>query len=71
MITAKTLSLMVINAAQAKGYNGVMSLSVDVKKKTGLSQPRVSKVWSGHLNAKIGDYITVMKFLKTNIEIKV
>lgn len=62
----KDLSLMVILAAKEAGYTGVMALSVAVKKKVGLSQPRVSKVWNGNLDAKIGDYIMVMKFLKAN-----
>lgn len=65
-----TLSTMVINAAKVKGFTGVMKLSVAVKKKTGLTQPRVSRVWNGKPEAKMGDYITVMKFLNTDINIK-
>ena len=66
----ESLSTMVIEAAKEKGFNGVMALGVAVKKKTGLSQPRVSKAWRGNTDAKIGDYATIMKFLDSNLVVK-
>lgn len=63
------LSKMVIDTAKEKGFNGVMELTVAVQKKHGLNYARVTKVWNGLLTAKIGDYITIMTFLESDIVI--
>lgn len=66
-MTNDFLAGMVQNAANEKGYPGVMALSEAVKEIYGINYERVSKVWKGLYSAKIGDYIIVMEFLESDI----
>lgn len=65
-ITNDDLSKIVQDAAEEKGYTGVMKLAEAVNFKTGLSTERTRKVWKGLFEAKVGDYIIVMGFLDTS-----
>jgi biotin synthase-related radical SAM superfamily protein len=55
----KQLSKIVQDAAKEKGIEGVMALT----KVSPLSYERTRKVWDGVKEAKISDYIDVMKTL--------
>jgi len=66
----KELSQTIKDAALNKGYMGVMSLSKAIKESDGLGYERVTKVWAGNVNARIDDYITIMRFLNADISIK-
>ncbi len=58
-MTNKQLSKLVQDAAKAKGYQGIMALTVD----SPISYERTRKVWNGVKEAKILDYIEIMDFL--------
>jgi len=58
-MTNKQLSKLVQDAAQAKGYQGIMALT----NVSPISYERTRKVWNGVKEAKISDYIEIMDFL--------